>query len=105
MSTPGGAEATGRQLANSRAMKSAARIGFVARGAMYLLIGLIALQIGLGRAGQADRGGALAQIAAKSYGSAVLWLLAVGFGGLALWRAVRRPSAPPSRVEPRPGPG
>jgi hypothetical protein len=61
-------------------------VGFVARGAIYLLIGLIAVQIAVGRGGQADRGGALAQIAAKSYGAVVLWLLVVGFAGLALWR-------------------
>jgi hypothetical protein len=67
-------------------LKVAARAGFVARGAIYLLIGIIALEIALGKGGQADRGGALSQIAAKSYGTFVLWLLVVGFAGLALWR-------------------
>lgn len=52
--------------------------GFVARGAIYLLIGIIALQIALGHGGQADRGGALAQSAAKSYGTVTLLLLVVG---------------------------
>jgi Domain of Unknown Function (DUF1206) len=86
MSVTGRAEAKGRQAANSRPMELAARAGFVARGAIYLLIGLIAIQIALGRGGQADRGGALAQIASKSYGTLVLWLLVIGFAGLALWR-------------------
>jgi hypothetical protein len=86
MSVTGRAEAKGRQAANSRPLELAARAGFVARGAIYVLIGLIALQIALGRGGQADRGGALAQIASKSYGTFVLWLLVVGFAGLALWR-------------------
>jgi hypothetical protein len=76
----------GRRAADSKALKIAARAGFVARGAIYLLIGFIALEIALGKGGQADRGGALAQIAAKSYGTFVLWLLVVGFAGLALWR-------------------
>jgi hypothetical protein len=76
----------GRRAANSRPLRIAARAGFVARGAIYLLIGIIALEIALGKGGQADRGGALAQIAAKSYGTFVLWLLVVGFAGLALWR-------------------
>jgi Domain of Unknown Function (DUF1206) len=80
------AAAAGRRAAHSRAMEVAARGGFVARGAIYLLIGVIALQIALGHGGQADRGGALGQIAAKSYGTIVLWLLVVGFAGLALWR-------------------
>jgi hypothetical protein len=76
----------GRRAAHSKLLKVAARAGFVARGAIYLLIGIIALEIALGKGGQADRGGALSQIAAKSYGTFVLWLLVVGFAGLALWR-------------------
>jgi hypothetical protein len=76
----------GRRAAHSKSLKAAARAGFVARGAIYLLIGIIALEIALGKGGQADRGGALSQIAAKSYGTFVLWLLVVGFAGLALWR-------------------
>jgi Domain of Unknown Function (DUF1206) len=76
----------GRKAADSASLKIAARAGFVARGVIYLLIGIIALQIALGHGGQADRGGALAQIAAKSYGTFLLWLLVVGFAGLALWR-------------------
>jgi hypothetical protein len=86
MSVTGRAEAAGRQAANSKPVEWAARIGFVARGVMYILIGLIALQIAFGNGGQADRGGALGQISSKSYGPAVLWVLAVGFLGLALWR-------------------
>lgn len=80
------ARTAGRRAANSRPLEIAARAGFVARGAIYLLIGIIALQIALGNGGRADRGGALAQIASKSYGTIVLWLLVVGFAGLALWR-------------------
>jgi hypothetical protein len=76
----------GRRAAHSKSLKIAARTGFVARGAIYLLIGIIALEVALGKGGQADRGGALGQIAAKSYGTFVLWLLVIGFAGLALWR-------------------
>ena len=76
----------GRRATNSKAMQGLAKAGFVARGAIYVLIGVIAVQIALGHGGQADRGGALAQIAAKSYGTFVLWLLVIGFAGLALWR-------------------
>lgn len=72
--------------ADSRALEMTGRAGYVTRGAIYLLVGVIALQISAGRGGQADRGGALTQIAAKSYGSYVLWLLVAGFAGLALSR-------------------
>lgn len=85
MTATGQTVAAGRRVADSRALEVAARAGFVARGAVYVLIGIIAVQIALGHGGQADRGGALAQIAAKSYGTVLLWLLVVGFAGLALW--------------------
>jgi len=75
-----------RRAADSRTLELTARAGFVARGAIYVLVGVIALQIAVGRGGQADRGGALAQIAAKSYGTVVLWLLVAGFAGLSLSR-------------------
>lgn len=86
MSVTTRAGVAGRRAANSRAMEVAARGGFVARGAIYVLIGIIAVQVALGRGGQADRGGAISQIASKSYGMVVLWLLVAGFAGLALWR-------------------
>lgn len=86
MSSTGRARATGRRAANSKALEVAARVGFFARGLIYLLIGVIAVQIALGKGGQADRGGALSQIASQSFGTALLWVLVVGFLGLALWR-------------------
>lgn len=78
MSVTRQAGTAGRRAAHSQSLKMAARAGFVARGAIYLLIGIIALQIALGHGGQADRGGALAQSAAKSYGTVTLLLLVVG---------------------------
>ncbi|MFZ0157828.1 MAG: DUF1206 domain-containing protein [Kineosporiaceae bacterium] len=86
MSATGGAAAAGRRAANSRALEIAARAGFIARGGIYVLVGIIAVQIALGHGGQADRGGALTQIATKSYGTALLWALVLGFAGLTLWR-------------------
>lgn len=77
----------GRQAANSSAMDAAARWGFTARGVIYLLIGLLALQIAFGGGGkQADRGGALAEIGEKPMGSFVLWALGIGLVGMSLWR-------------------
>lgn len=77
----------GRQAANSSAMDVAARWGFAARGVIYLLIGLLALQIAFGGGGeQADRGGALSEIGEKPMGSFVLWALGIGLVGMCLWR-------------------
>lgn len=76
-----------RQAANSSAMDAAARWGFVARGVIYLLIGALALRVAFGGGGrQADRGGALAEIAAKPMGAVLLWALGIGLAGMALWR-------------------
>jgi hypothetical protein len=59
----------------------------VARGVNYVLVGLLAVQIGLGTgSAEADRSGALHAVAKHTGGTFVLWLLAVGFAGLAIWR-------------------
>lgn len=76
-----------RRAADSPWLGRLARLGLVGRGLIYVLIGWLALQVALGRHGtQADRGGAIRAIAAKSYGPPLLWVLALGFVGLALWR-------------------
>ena len=64
-----------------------ARAGFTARGVMYVLIGIIALQIAFGQHGhQADRSGAVRLVARNPFGHVALWLLVIGFAGMALWR-------------------
>jgi hypothetical protein len=78
---------TARQVADSPWIDRLARLGLVARGVTYVLVGWLALQIAFGNSGkQADRGGAVQEIAGKPFGSVLLWLLGVGFAGLALWR-------------------
>jgi hypothetical protein len=81
------ARSAGRDAASSRWLQWLARGGLVARGAMYLLIGVLAVQIAFGSGGkQADTSGALRAVAVHPGGIVVLWLLAVGFAGLAIWR-------------------
>lgn len=76
-----------RRAANSRGLEWLARLGLVARGVVYVLIGALALQIVFGNSSsQADQGGAIQAIADKPFGTLLLWLLAIGFTGLALWR-------------------
>lgn len=69
-------------------MDVGARAGFVARGVIYLLVGLMALRIAFSDGGgaQADRGGAISEIAGKPFGNILLWVLGVGLAGMALWR-------------------
>ena len=86
--TPGSAAAKGaaRQAANSGWVNKAARVGFVAKGIVYALIGLLAFQVALGDSEQTDQKGALQAVAEKPGGSIVLWLMVIGFFGYALWR-------------------
>ena len=66
------------------------RAGLVARGVVYGLMGLLALRIATGGAGEdADSQGALRLLAEQPLGTALLVLLAVGFAGYAIWRFVR----------------
>jgi hypothetical protein len=68
-------------------MEVLGRAGLAARGAMYIIIGWIAIQIALGHSGhQANNRGALQTVAATPVGVVALWFLAIGFLGLALWR-------------------
>nr|WP_245984777.1 DUF1206 domain-containing protein [Streptomyces tateyamensis] len=61
----------------------------MARGVVYVLVGILALEIALGNGGgqQADRQGALHQVAAQPFGRVMLWLLVVGFACMTVWRA------------------
>jgi hypothetical protein len=64
-----------------------ARGGLAARGAMYVLVGIVAVQIAVtGSHQQADRTGAVRLVAHTPFGSVVLWLLVAGFAGMTLWR-------------------
>ncbi|MBV9205193.1 MAG: DUF1206 domain-containing protein [Actinobacteria bacterium] len=77
----------GRRAANSPAMRWLARAGLAARGIMYIIIGWIAVQVAFHRSGQqADRTGALHAVSATPAGGVLLWLLVIGFAGMALWR-------------------
>lgn len=78
---------TARRAASSRGMAWLARAGLVARGLMYVLIGVIAIEIAIkGSHQQADRAGAVRLVAHTGFGSFILWLLVIGFAGLTLWR-------------------
>lgn len=54
---------------------------------MYVIIGWIAIEVALHQSNQqADRTGALHAIGATPVGGILLWLLVIGFIGVALWR-------------------
>ena len=68
------------------------RLGWVAKGIVYGLVGILAIPIafssGGGSEGEASRSGAIAEIAEASYGTIALWVLAIGLVLYALWRLV-----------------
>src|ERR1039457_1729560 len=81
-----GARGTG----GSGARNAFARLGFVARGIAYIVIGAIAIMVALGIAQHSpDRAGAIEAIATKPFGYLLLWILVIGFLGLAVWRFVQ----------------
>jgi hypothetical protein len=76
-----------RRATDSRAAQLMARAGLTARGIIYILIGIVAILVAIGQGGrQADQQGALQLVAAQPFGQFLLWLLAIGFVGYALWR-------------------
>ena len=77
----------GRRAANSRYVDWLARAGLTARGIIYVLIGILAIEIAFGNSGhKADQSGAVRVVASTPLGALLLWLLVAGFIGMALWR-------------------
>jgi len=67
-----------------------ARLGLVARGIAYIVVGVIAVMVAFGVARhEPDRAGAIEAIATKPFGYLLLWILVIGFLGLAVWRFVQ----------------
>jgi len=67
-----------------------ARAGLVARGAVYGIVGILALKLAVGSGGKATtQRGALMTLAQEPFGQALLIATAVGLAGYALWRLVR----------------
>jgi hypothetical protein len=86
----GKARRGGDELAHADALGWLARAGLVARGAVYFVIGLLALELAFGEGGKTtDQQGAMKAIAGQSYGKALLVLLAIGLAGYAIWRLTR----------------
>ena len=81
------ASAAADKAQDSTAFRIAARIGYVVLGLLHLLIGVIAIAIATGGAGDsADQSGALAQIASAPAGLMLLWVIVVGLVALAIWQ-------------------
>jgi hypothetical protein len=65
-----------------------ARIGFAAKGFVYVLVGILAAKAALGASAPAGSEGALRTIELQPFGQALLGLTALGLAAYALWRLV-----------------
>ena len=75
---------------NSRPFEWFARAGFVSRGFVYGIIGLLALKLAIGSGGKAtDQEGAMRTLAHQPLGRTMLVALAIGLAGYAMWRFTR----------------
>lgn len=88
MTAAASAGASAKRWADSEWADRLARLGFCARGVVWVVIGLLALQIARrgGSGEEASKDGALREIAERSFGTALLVALAVGLAGYVLWR-------------------
>jgi hypothetical protein len=84
------AKREGDDFAGAKPLGWLARAGLVARGLVYLIIGVLAIKLVLGEGGKAaNQQDALRTIADQPFGKTLLVLVAIGLAGYALWRLVR----------------
>ncbi len=83
------AQVGGEKVARSDSFEWLARAGFVARGVIYGIIGVLAMKLAVGAGGKTtSQQGALETIARQPFGKVLLILVATGLGGYALWRLI-----------------
>lgn len=66
-----------------------ARLGYLTKGIIYIIIGVLAAQAAFGPGGRTtDSQGALYTIVQQPFGNFLLWVVAIGLVGYAVWRLV-----------------
>jgi Domain of Unknown Function (DUF1206) len=74
-----------------------ARLGWVAKGVVYLVVGVLAVPIAIdglrgdgssGGDSEASQSGAVAEIAETSFGTLALWTIAIGLALYVVWRLI-----------------
>src|SRR5262245_22821559 len=84
------AKRQGERVVHTSGFAWASRAGFVARAAIYLIIGVLALELALGLGGKTtSQQGALETVADQPFGKVLLILVVVGLAGYAVWRLTR----------------
>ena len=86
----GAVEGAGESFVQTPAFEWLSRAGFVARGVVYAIIGILAFKLAIGHGGKlASQQGAMRTLAHQPFGKYLLTLLAIGLAGYALWRLIR----------------
>jgi hypothetical protein len=76
-----------RRAGDSKAMDRWARAGIAARGVVYGLIGVLAIQLAVGNQHrETDQKGAFQTLAGQPGGKIMLWAVALGLFGYAIWQ-------------------
>ncbi|WP_409250909.1 DUF1206 domain-containing protein [Bacillus sp. SCS-153A] len=79
-------------------VKGLGRMGYLAKGSVYVLIGVLAFMAAIGAGGKTtDTSGALASIASQPFGEILLWILAVGLAGYVIWKVVEAITDPQNK--------
>lgn len=72
----------------SRGYHGAVGVGLVSYGVLHVVLAWLAVQVALGKKGDASQQGALTQLAQQPLGVALLWVMAVGLFTLTVWQAL-----------------
>jgi len=84
------AKQTARHAATNEWTIGLVRLGYAAKGVVYLIIGGLAVALAAGHGGKAtDQRGALQTIAAQPFGKFLLIVVAIGLLGYALWSFIQ----------------
>lgn len=84
------ADMDARAVARSPWFTTLARLGYAAKGLVYIVIGWLALMTAVRAGGQTtDPQGAITAIYQQPFGKVLLFIIVVGFVGYALWQFVR----------------
>ncbi len=87
-------ESTAQRAADSPRVQRAARWGLATRGVLYLVVGVLVVELAFGRRVEPNSQGALRAVAHQPLGTALLALVAVGLAAHACWQGLLAVAGP-----------